>query len=319
MNYFRQYFALMTKAENRDPAELDGVYVENHHIFPVSIYGKNPHTVALSYKEHMVAHHLLYKAYLKEYGALDSRTNSMGYALALMINVQSKYLHQSKTSQIAKRIKNSNKIKRFHTEEYKQKLSLKRCGELNPFYGKTHSQSSRELISVKTKGKAKSPETRRRMNERWTEEERAKYSKMYSKENNPMYGRTHTPEARAMISEKNRGRVVSEEARKKQSVASTGRVQSEEQKERARERFRDPEYKRAASERFTAEKNPRYDYTKRTWINKDGRIEEGLTKFEFRQKYGYTSSVISSLVLGKRKIYKGWSLLKSASEVNDGI
>lgn len=47
---------------------------------------------------------------------------------------------------------------------------------------------------------------------------------------NPMYGKTHTPEARAKISNGNRGKIVSEESRKKNSESHKGKPFTEEHK-----------------------------------------------------------------------------------------
>ena len=46
------------------------------------------------------------------------------------------------------------------SEETRKLMSLKRIGELNPLYGKSHSEQSKELIRQKALGKKHSEETK---------------------------------------------------------------------------------------------------------------------------------------------------------------
>lgn len=77
-----------------------------------------------------------------------------------------------------------------HTEEFKLYLSEKYTGEGNPFYGKHHTEETKE--------------------------------KYFIGENNPMYGKHHTEETRRIISEANKGKIVSQETRNKLSGAVSG-------------------------------------------------------------------------------------------------
>lgn len=81
MNYLKVYCSLIRKAENRTPPEG---YIEKHHIFPVSIYGKNDRIVVLSGREHYIAHALLEKVCIKRYGLNDYRTKKMINAVIAM-------------------------------------------------------------------------------------------------------------------------------------------------------------------------------------------------------------------------------------------
>ena len=81
MNYLKHYVALMRKAEKRTPPKG---YTEHHHIFPRSVYGANPRVVALTAREHFIAHALLVRIFLKRYGLNSGRTHKMIYALTLM-------------------------------------------------------------------------------------------------------------------------------------------------------------------------------------------------------------------------------------------
>ena len=80
-------------------------------------------------------------------------------------------------------------------------------------------------------GEKTPPETIEKMKSSWTPARKAKQSKYFSKENNPFYNRTHTPETRKKISDK---------------AKETARNRSPEQKakisEKHKARWRDPEY-----------------------------------------------------------------------------
>jgi len=83
MNYLKVYCNLIRKAENRTPPEG---YTENHHIFPISIFGNNDRIVVLTAREHYITHALLEKIYMKRYGKYDDRTKKMTYAFWGMNN-----------------------------------------------------------------------------------------------------------------------------------------------------------------------------------------------------------------------------------------
>ena len=84
MNYLKVYCNLIRKAENRDCTEG---YVEKHHIFPKSIFGKNDKIVVLTGREHYIAHILLQKICEKRYGLKHKNTLKM---LCAHINMKSK-------------------------------------------------------------------------------------------------------------------------------------------------------------------------------------------------------------------------------------
>jgi len=65
MNYLKVYCNLIRKAQQRQVVEG---YTEKHHIFPVSIFGKNDKIVVLTGREHYITHALLEKICRKRYG-----------------------------------------------------------------------------------------------------------------------------------------------------------------------------------------------------------------------------------------------------------
>jgi len=115
------------------------------------------------------------------------------------------------------------------TEETKQKLSLLNNGEGNPFFGKTHSEETKKILSEIKIGITLSKETKQKM------------SKSRCRENNGMFGKHHTDDTRKKISNANKGKLVgednpffgqihSEKTKKKISKANKGKILSEEHK-----------------------------------------------------------------------------------------
>lgn len=93
--------------------------------------------------------------------------------------------------------------------------------ENHPFYGKHHSDETKEKIRKALTGK-------------------------YTGENSPLYGRKLTDETKALIGLKNKGREVSDETKKKISEALTGR------------HYHSDEHKAMLSNRFRGKNNPMY-------------------------------------------------------------
>ena len=84
MNYLKVYCNLIRKVENRT---LPEGYIEKHHIFPKSIFGKNDMIVVLTGREHYIANILLQKICEKRYGLKHKNTQKM---LCAHINMKSK-------------------------------------------------------------------------------------------------------------------------------------------------------------------------------------------------------------------------------------
>jgi len=169
MDYLKHYVKLMRKARSRVLPK--DVYREKHHIFPVSIYGNNRFTVELTYKEHVIAHHLLFIGLVRRYGAKDYRSIKMGYALTCFLRVSNRirsdypqliflvrdlsdkraFKHSKET--IAKISGENNGMrKRGHSPEAREKMSRSRMGEKHHMYGKNHSEESKRKMSESKKG-----------------------------------------------------------------------------------------------------------------------------------------------------------------------
>lgn len=102
MNYFRTYQKLIRRAKNRT---IEGnEYTEKHHIFPISIFGKNGKIVKLTFREHYIAHLLLMKICVKRYGVSHAFSRKMCSAVHRMIYSSSrkKLIKSSRMLEIAK-------------------------------------------------------------------------------------------------------------------------------------------------------------------------------------------------------------------------
>ena len=72
----------------------------------------------------------------------------------------------------------------MHAEERKKKISESMRGNKNPFYGKHHSDETKEKLRIQRKGK------------RLTEEYKKKISEAITGEKNPFKGKHHSEESK---------------------------------------------------------------------------------------------------------------------------
>jgi hypothetical protein len=116
-------------------------YIEDHHIIPKCLGGQDilSNKVWLTAEEHFICHRLLTEM------TEDIANGKMWSALWRMMNKQSKnqvrdYTIDAKEYAIAR-------------EQNAKNHSIRMKGELNPFYKKTHTDSTKEAMSVSKKGK----------------------------------------------------------------------------------------------------------------------------------------------------------------------
>lgn len=138
--YSKWYEQLITKARDRTlPANS---YYESHHIIPKSFNTKNhnhkSNLVNLTAREHYIAHALLWK--MKFSGVYGSK---MAYAFNTFICKFKTPEHD--TYKVNSRIYESFRIK------YSQIASESMRGEKNHYYGKKHSEETRQIIGEKSK------------------------------------------------------------------------------------------------------------------------------------------------------------------------
>lgn len=156
--YTRMYFAIIEKSKLKIIEE----YTEQHHIIPRSLGGDNStaNLVRLSAREHFICHWLLTKMTI---GANRHKMIYAAWCMSMLTDRQGQYKIKSFTyaqlkeslSSMKKTIDPWNKGKTgcyVQTAESNQKRSIAMAGrispnkgnfqELNPFFGKTHSEKS---------------------------------------------------------------------------------------------------------------------------------------------------------------------------------
>jgi hypothetical protein len=193
MNYLKTYCNLIRKAEQRGytkkKAKEQEMYVEGHHTFPVSIFGKNKRIVYLTAREHYIAHALLERICIQRYGKEHWKSKKMMYAFWSLNRKNSRnnylnsYLYEqsklnfselmkkesifltennpSKTSESREKMKNqmTKFLLSLSKEEYKEiysdrieKTKIMFSGEGNPFYNKTHTQEVKDFLGELSRG-----------------------------------------------------------------------------------------------------------------------------------------------------------------------
>ena len=203
------------------------VYSESHHILPRALGGSDDpiNIVRLTAKEHFIAHLLLAKIHggpmitavflMSCYGRYRSRTYS--------------YLRL----------------------QFSRRKSEGQVGTNNVMYGKSHSDETKNKMSIARLGVSIKPmsnqekERRRKITgkdhpsfgRKASEETRMKLRECNGGENNPMYGKKHSQETKDKIGKSSagrpsplKGRSISEETKKKISEARKGRKYPRENK-----------------------------------------------------------------------------------------
>lgn len=156
MNYKKHYDLLIENSINRN---IEG-YVEKHHIIPKSLGGSDDkeNLVKLSAREHFIAHLLLAKIY----------GGGMWLAIKLM-------------SCDGKHNNRSYEWVRIKCVKYLSLIGSTKIGELNNFYGKSHSEESLQKIRDKRANQVFSKETIEKFRQR-------------TGEKNSFFGKKHTEE-----------------------------------------------------------------------------------------------------------------------------
>ena len=204
-------------------------YHERHHIVPKCMGGSddNENLIDLYAKEHFEAHRLL--------AAENPNNDKLVYAWWMMSTMKSEYT------------KERYEVSAAEYEEAKKAyaniMSNKMSGEGNPFYGKCHSEETKNILRQQRTGMKASDETRKKISnickgrfqdptERMkcgrphTEEWKQEQSVRMSGVNHPMFGRNHT-----------------EETKEKMKIYAQNRPEEHNKKisEIQKERFKNPE------------------------------------------------------------------------------
>lgn len=164
MNYEKVYYALIRKRQIDVLSKSNG-YCELHHIKPVSIYPElrlsKDNIVALTAKEHYVAHHLLYKWYKEKYGEKHAYYIKMLYAFlytafiqrpdgqCIFIDARTYEKIREAVGQYKKTAIPWNKGKHgVYSAEYRAKISAHHAdvsGKNNPMFGKQSAMYGKKL------------------------------------------------------------------------------------------------------------------------------------------------------------------------------
>jgi hypothetical protein len=148
----------MRKAEQRGwTKESAPCYVEKHHIFIKSIYGENDKLIYLTAREHVLAHLLLFKAFLKRYGRRHWKTWKVATAATSMgMLSKNTWQREAKTCStlgLAREVDAENKRIVYTGVPQGPKPGSSRPGKLNHFYGKSHDDKTIQVISEKGQGR----------------------------------------------------------------------------------------------------------------------------------------------------------------------
>jgi|SRR5882672_726467 len=212
--YYRWYYQIIDKARKRG---VPDEYYERHHIIPECLGGTDSefNLVELTFREHYLVHWFLIKMTAGE------TKRKMLHALFMMNGISSSnqgrkspsWLYTlakkaAKEARLGYKYSEEAKIKMSESarkrkpisEETRTKLKMNASGEKNNFYGKKHSAEIIERVRKGNLGRKQSEETKMKKSiklkgRKDSEETRLKKSG----KNHPMYGKTHTVEAREKI------------------------------------------------------------------------------------------------------------------------
>jgi len=199
MNYSKIYNQLI--ANRKLNVHSDDIFTEKHHIIPKSHGGSDSidNIVALSAREHFIAHWLLWRIH---------RDKAMAFAFNVMCwNTYGNRYKNSYAFAEARKANRDNLVGRTISTETRDKLSKSMKGRPSPLKGKKASDATKEKLRVK-----------------------AKVTGLMHIGNTYVLGRKHTEDAKAKMSSKAKGRIVSEETKAKIKESKRGIVHSVETK-----------------------------------------------------------------------------------------
>lgn len=324
MNYLRIYCNLIRKSEkrgySRKEAKEQGLYVEGHHTFPVSIFGKNKRIVYLTAREHYISHALLEKICIKRYGLNHHKTHKMTNAHIIM-GGRGKY----KNSYIYEEAK-----KRY--SDYRNGLPMREESKLklrNQRLGKKQSLEAIEMTRQKNTGKKRTQEQKDKMSK--AQKGLRKKSLKVEDENfrNKFIDAVKTSKTKREIAVKigmnanngssivsitkwanfldldishligvhiNKNKIRSEQLKKQWSNIRKGKLKTEEHKKKIKL------------------SNCKYVYT---FISPEGIITETVFCNDFCKENGLNNCIIREVARDIRKHHKGWKVSRIPRTILD--
>lgn len=189
--YAKWYIQLMRSAEDNNKG-----YTEKHHIFPVSIFGRNKFIVRLTGRQHFVAHKILAKIYLYRLGKDSSEYFKMQKACTIMM-AKTDVRKNSRRFEFCRKMAAEASIGRLHTIQSREKMRLIRFAN-NHRKGTRRSEETLAKLRKSLANVKISSETRAKMVESL-------------RLNPPMLDKKHSIETRALLSKMRKGKKLSRE------------------------------------------------------------------------------------------------------------
>ena len=192
MNYRNIYESLIEKARSRESLNE---YTESHHIFPDALGGSDhpDNLVELTAREYFIAHQLLAKIFGGGmYHAAHMMSNMKRYSSRKYEWLRKRHAERLTVIFSGRKLSEEHKEKLrgiIRSDETKQKLSN---------IAKNRSKEHKEKI-VKSR--------RKNGSYTYTKEQKEKISIRVAGEGNPMYGKTHTEDARKKIADANKQKI----------------------------------------------------------------------------------------------------------------
>jgi len=189
--YAKWYIRLM-----RSAAVDNQGYTEKHHVFPVSIFGRNKFIVRLTGRQHFVAHKILAKIYLYKTGRDSDKYFKMQKACNIMM-AKTDVRKNSRRFEFCRKMAAEAATGRLHTIQSKEKMRRIRFANNH----RKGTKRSEETLAKLRKSLA---------NVKISSETRAKMVASL-RANPPMLGKRHSAKTRALLSKMRKGKKLSRE------------------------------------------------------------------------------------------------------------
>jgi hypothetical protein len=201
-----------------------------------------------------------------------------------------------------------------HTEESKRKMSESHKGENNHFYGKSHSQETKNKIRDLKKGKYMGNENHM-FGKNHSQETKDKISNLRKGkcvgDKNPMFGKSHSQETKDKIGNLKKGKPFSEEHKRKMSEVKMGEKNNFYGKRHSQETI-DKIIKANTGKTCPEERKHKissFHNKLLCFVSPSGEIVEEITTIrKFCEKYNLDRKEISKVIKGELHQFKGWSV-----------
>lgn len=158
MDYQKVYNALISHRKTNPLEKSDSVYTEVHHILPRCLGGSNEpeNLVRLTAREHFIAHRLLVRVYPS---VIDLRFAALKMARkqgSTIINSRLFELYKAEHAAFMSKFMSQRVVSSSTRIKISKFMKGRFVGEKNGFFGRAHSQETKDKISLINRGR-KSP------------------------------------------------------------------------------------------------------------------------------------------------------------------